>query len=78
MNDLTYCVADYPATADQYAAAIESADTVRKSLDETLCILKWRGATPAPFAGLPTMDHAAALALMQTAAWQDDVPPGGP
>ena len=77
MNDLTYCVVDYPASAEQYAAAIESPNSVRRSLDEASCVLKWRGATPAPFAGLPTMDHAEALALMQSPEWQSVPPPGG-
>jgi len=78
MNDLTYCIVNYPATADQYSAAIESADTVRRSLDDSQCVLKWRGATPPAFDGLPTLTHPEVLALMQTAAWQDDVRPGGP
>ena len=78
MNDLTYCVVSYPATAEQYAQAIEEEATVRISLDGGQCILKWRGATPPAFAGLLTLAHPAALALMQTAAWQDDAPPGAP
>lgn len=73
MNNLTYCIVDFPASDEQYASAIESADTVRKSLDETKCVLKWRGATPAPFDGLPTMDHAAALALMSTPEWRTEI-----
>ncbi|MHA1572377.1 MAG: hypothetical protein ACTSX8_00125 [Alphaproteobacteria bacterium] len=75
---MTYCVVSYPATAEQYEQAIEEEATVRISLDEGQCILKWIGATPPAFAGLLTLNHAAALALMQTAAWQDDTPPGAP
>jgi len=75
---MTYCVVSYPATAEQYGQAIEEEATVRISLDESQCILKWRGATPPAFAGLLTLTHAAALALMHTAAWQDDTPPGAP
>jgi len=78
MSILTYCVVIYPATPEQYEQAIEEEATVRVSLDGQSCILKWSGATPPAFSGLPVMDHAEALALMQTAAWQDDVPPGGP
>jgi len=76
MNDLTYCIVNHPATAAQYEQAIESEGTVRRSLDGSECVLKWSGSTPPAFAGLPTLTHAEALALMQTAAWQDDVPPG--
>jgi hypothetical protein len=78
MNDLTYCIVPYPASADQYDAAIEIESTVRRSLDDSECVLKWSGTTPLPFDGLPTLTHSEALALMQTAAWQDDVILGGP
>jgi hypothetical protein len=76
MNDLTYCIVPAPATDARYEAAIESSTTARVSLDGTLCILKWRGAIPAAFDGLATMNHAEAIAEMQTAAWQD--PAGTP
>ena len=73
----TYCVVSYPATAAQYEQAIEEESTVRVSLDDQYCILKWIGATPPAFSGFPIMTHAEALELMQTAEWQDDAPPGG-
>ena len=75
---LTYCIVAYPATDEQYDAAVESATTVRVSLDGTECILKWAGSTPPPFVGLPLLTHAEAFALMQTSFWQVDSPPGGP
>jgi len=78
MSDLNYCVVDYPATPEQYEQAIEEEATVRTSLDESQCVLKWSGATPPAFSGLPSLTHAEAVALMQTPAWQDDAPPGWP
>jgi len=72
----SYCVVSYPATDAQYEQAIEDAGTVRVSLDGQDCILKWLGPTPPAFFGFPVMSHAEALALMKSAAWQDDVPPG--
>ena len=78
MNALTYCIVPHPATPERYAEAIESEATVRVSLDGSECVLKWSGSTPPAFAGLPTLTHAEALVLMQTAAWQDDAPPGAP
>jgi hypothetical protein len=67
---MTYCVISFPPTAEQYAAAVESASTVRVSLDGATCVLKWPGPTPPAFAGLPTLTHVEALALMSTEAWQ--------
>jgi hypothetical protein len=76
MSENRYCVVSYPATADQYEQAIEEESTVRVSLDQQDCILKWSGSTPPAFSGFPIMTHAEALALMQSPAWQDDVHPG--
>ena len=69
MNDRTYCVVDYPATSEQYAAAVQSHETGRTSLDGSQCILKWEGPGHDAFAGLTTMDHAEALAEMQEPEW---------
>lgn len=79
MSALTYCIVDFPATAEQYDAAIETAESVRKSLDESQCVLKWSGDTPAAFDGLTTFTHAEILTVMHTAEWSspDPHPPGG-
>lgn len=77
MNNLTYCIVDYPPSTEQYDAAVESSDTVRKSLDGTKCVLKWAGETPAPFDGLPTMVHSEAVAAMSTPEWSAPEPEGG-
>ena len=73
---MTYCIISNPATPAQYDAAIERQDTARTSLDESEVVLKWRGTTPPPFVGLPTLTHAEALALMATAEWSDPNIPG--
>ena len=77
MNSLTYCIVDYPATAAQSAAAIESAESVRKSLDESKCVLKWAGDTPDPFEGLATYTHAEILPIMHSAEWAAPEPEMG-
>jgi hypothetical protein len=68
----TYCIVSNPATPEQYSAAIERQETARESLDGSEVVLKWGGSTPAPFAGLPTLTHAEAVALMATAEWSDE------
>ena len=78
MSDLSYCIVSDPPTPEQYAAAIEDAATVRKSLDGTLAVLKWSGPTPPPFDGLLTLDHAGALALMATPEWSEPIGPDTP
>lgn len=73
MNNKTYCIVANPPTGAQYEAAIESPETVRTSLDDTLAVLKWTGPTPAAFDGLPTLDHAGALAIMATPEWLEPI-----
>ena len=56
-----------------------SADTIRKSIDETLFVLKWVSTpefvTDGTVTPSDTMDHAGALTLMATDAWTN---PDGP
>ena len=56
-----------------------SADTIRKSIDETLFVLKWVSepefVTDGTVTPSDTMDHAGALTLMATPAWTN---PDGP
>lgn len=67
-----------------FAEVIENRETVRYSLDNSEFIIKWRYGAPAmpesveavPEADRSAlMDHAEALALMQTAEWTDPNPP---
>lgn len=44
--------------------------SVRVSLDGSTVILKYRGQTPASMNARAVVDHAAALALVQGAAWE--------
>ena len=76
MSALTYCIVDFPATAEQYDAAIETAESVRKSLDESQCVLKWSGDTPGAFDGLTTFTHAEILPIMHSSAWSAPMPHG--
>ena len=65
----TYCIVDYPPTGEQYDAAVESESTVRKSLDGSKCVLKWRGETPGAFSGLTTFTHSEILPIMHSSEW---------
>jgi len=51
---------------------ITSMDTVRKSIDGTLTILKWVGETPAIFVGATVYDNAEANVLMDTPEWTEE------
>ena len=56
-----------------------SAETIRKSIDETLFVTKWVSEPAFVTDGTVTpsaiMDHADALTLMQTEAWTTPGPP---
>ena len=67
-----------------FAEVIENRENVRYSLDNSEFIVKWRYGAPAmpesveavPEADRSAlMDHAEALALMQTPEWTDPNPP---
>ncbi len=67
-----------------FAEVIENRENVRYSLDNSEFIIKWRYGAPympesveaVPEADRSAlMDHAEALALMQTAEWTDPNPP---
>ena len=72
---IRYCVVPNPPTPEQFAAAIESTATARRSVAGSQCVLKWPGDTPGPFVGLDVMSHTEALALMATAMWSPPWPP---
>ena len=46
-----------------------SVDTLRKSLDSTLAILKWDGDTPDVFDGMTTYNHAEILTELAKSTW---------
>jgi len=72
---INYVVVDFPATAEQYAAVVETEESCRRSIDGTLCVLKWRGETPPPFEPFSPMTHSEALSLMATSEWSAPFPP---
>ena len=58
-----------------------SADTVRKSVDETLTFVKWEGNTPSSVSDLTTTQgpytHSEILSVLSTETWSpsgDDMP----
>ena len=52
--------------------AIQSPNSLRKSLDGTLAILKWDGDTPSVFNGMTQYSHAQILSILSGAAWSSD------
>lgn len=55
-------------------------NTIRKSLDDTLFVIKWSNEhepsfiTDGTVVPLQTLTHAEALTLMATPAWSEDIP----
>ena len=65
-------LSDY--TTDQLQELIDNAhqdsiETLRKSLDGTLTILKWDGDTPSVFDGMTTYNHAQIRSILHGSAW---------
>ena len=58
-----------------------SQETIRKSLDESEFVVKWRGDTPETINNIPEsdksaeMNHETVLILMATPKWSDPNPP---
>ena len=71
-----YVIVDNPPTDEQMEASIELRETLRKSLDDSLCVLKFSGATPSVFAQHTILSHEEAFLLMQTSEWQENMIPG--
>ena len=67
-------LSDY--TDDQLEAlclnAIQSPNSLRKSLDGTLAILKWDGDTPSAFNGMTIYNHNQILAIVRGSDWSDN------
>jgi hypothetical protein len=69
-----YATIPYPPDPAIWPLVMERDATCRKSLDGSLVVVKWVGATPAPLAGVTVYDHAAALTIMATPAWSEGPP----
>ena len=48
-----------------------SIDTLRKSLDGTLAILKWDGDTPSVFDGMTSYGHSEILTILRGSDWTE-------
>ena len=72
-------IADLPSV-DFSQVAETSEQTIRKSLDETLFVLKYESEHEPIFISdgtivpTQTLDHAGAVALMATAEWSEEIP----
>ena len=73
-----YTIINGEPTPDQYAVSSSSADTARRSLDDTKVLLEWAGEVPPEFSGLVIYDHEETLAIMATAAWTEPEPEEDP
>ena len=59
-------------TDEMISSAIQtSADTLRKSLDNSKAILKWDGDTPSVFDGMATFSHSEILTELAKSAWSE-------
>ena len=69
------------ATIDFSQVLETSADTVRKSLDETLTFVKYEGEMPSSVTALTTKEgpytHSEILAILAGPDWTDPNPPQG-
>ena len=70
----SYATIAYPPAAEVWPVVMELDETCRKSLDETLVLVKWEGALPSPLSGSVVYDHAGILVVMATPAWTDPDP----
>ena len=73
-----YATIAYPPVAGVWPVVIDSEATCRKSLDGSLVLARWEGATPAPLAGATVYDHAAILTLLAGPDWTPPVDPPPP
>ena len=51
--------------------AIQSPNSLRKSLDNTKAILKWDGDTPSAFNGMTQYSHTQILTILKGSDWSD-------
>ena len=51
--------------------AIQSPNSLRKSLDGTLAILKWDGDTPSAFSSMTIYNHNQILTILKGSDWTD-------
>lgn len=80
MSRYTYCVipADNLGEIDFSQVRETSENTVGKSLDDSLAMLKFLGdpsAKPPTLESYSTINHAAALATVRSATWLPEPPP---
>ena len=77
-QDLKYVIitlSDY--TSEQLEELVNNAvernvNTLRKSLDSTLAILKWDGDTPSVFNGMTQYSHNQILTILKGSDWTSD------
>ena len=73
-----WIIRTWPQPPEVWAVVIETEDMCRKSLDGTLVVLKWEGATPEILELDPQYTRAGILAIMATPAWSEPDPPEEP
>ena len=71
---LTYSVLSWEPTSEQWGAVIETPETCRRSLDESLVVVKWEGPVPPVLSGSTVYNHPDILAIMATPAWSEPDP----
>ena len=60
-------------TDDMISSAIQtSMNTLRKTTDNSIAILKWDGDTPSVFDGMTTYNHSEILTELAKSEWTED------
>ena len=73
MNSLTYIIIDIENITDEmYLAGNNNADNIRKSLDGSKGILKFKGEKPSCFEGIDTYSHKEILTIINDKEWQEN------
>jgi hypothetical protein len=76
-KDMTYAILTLPDSSHQiWDLVVQKPETVRKSLDGTLCVLKWRGELPSGTlpADATTYNHAEVLQVLSGPEWTPPIP----
>lgn len=73
MEETYYISPEADVTTAQWRSVVQTPKTARYSLDGTLVLVSWQGATPEAFIGVsPTFDKAGIQVKMQEVEWLDE------
>ena len=70
-----YAIVSYPPSAEVWSSVMESPESHRRSVDGTMVLVKWEGATPAPLTGETIYTNSEVLAILSGSNWTPPDPP---